>query len=146
MRPTRAGRLIAVLIVVSSRLVRADEEGSLRLAHVPGFLEDRRDFGVGDEARPTRLVPVEQGPDPVLLGGVAEHRRTLRAVEGTLLGALGAEHVEETVDVLDQRGGQDHGTPLWNGSLWISVPPTGWPAWESFSGWAAGEASVDLPI
>src|SRR6478672_7175665 len=120
MRPTRAGRLIAVLIVVSSRLVRADEEGSLRLAHVPGFLEDRRDFGVGDEARPTRLVPVEQGPDPVLLGGVAEHRRTLRAVEGALLRALRAEHVQESVDVLDDGRGQDHGCSL---GEWIASDP-----------------------
>src|ERR1700681_525652 len=67
--PTRAGRLSELLIVASSRLVGADEERGLRHADVAGFLQDRRDLGVGHEARPARFVPVEQGPDPVLLGG-----------------------------------------------------------------------------
>src|SRR4051794_6583649 len=80
MRPTRVGRLIAVLIVFSSRLVGAEEQRGVGLAQVAGFLQDRRDLGVRDELRPTRFVPVEQGPHPVLLAGVAEHRRTLGAV------------------------------------------------------------------
>src|SRR5437764_2069851 len=112
MTPTRAGRLVEVVIVASSRLVRAEEQGRLRLAQMSGLLEDRRDLGVGDELHPPGLVPVEERPDPVLLGGVAEHRRTLGAVERTLVRALLAEHIQEPVDVLDGGGGQDHDCPL----------------------------------
>src|SRR5689334_933259 len=85
MSPTRAERLIALVIVGSSRLVGTEQPRGLGLAQVPGFLEDRRDLRVGDEAGPPVLVPVEQRPDPVLLGGVAEHRRALGAVEGALV-------------------------------------------------------------
>src|SRR5689334_16420531 len=105
--PTRAGRLI-VVIVRASRLVRAEQQRGLRLAEVPGLLEDRRDARIRHEARPSGVVPVEQRPHAVLLGGVAEHRGTLGTVLGALLGTLGTEHVEESVDVLDGRRGQDH--------------------------------------
>src|SRR4029079_16544907 len=108
MRPTRVGRLIAVLIVVALRPVRAEEQRGLGLTQVSGFLEDRRHLGVGDELRPTGLVPVEQRPHPVLLGGVAEHRRALGAVECALVGALAAEHLAESVDVLNRRRAHDH--------------------------------------
>src|SRR6478672_7036557 len=97
MRPTRAGRLRVLVIVGPSRPVRRQEQGGLWLALVPGFLQDRWDLGVGDELRPPRLVPVEQRPDAVLLGGVPEHRGALGAVEGTLVGALGAEDLQEAV-------------------------------------------------
>ena len=130
----------------SSRLVGAEQQRGLGLAQVSGFLEDRRDLGVGDELRPPVLVPVEQRPDPVLLGGVAEHRRALRAVERALLGALRAEHLQESVDVLDGRRCQDHDCSPSDGSLRISLPPTGSVGVGSFSGRAAGAASVDLPI
>src|SRR6266852_5300527 len=101
MRPTRAGRLIAVVIVASSRLVGAEQKRGLWLGEMPGLFEDGRDVGVGDEARPAVFVPVEERPDPVLLGGIAEDCRTLGAVQGALLGPLRAEHIEESLDVLD---------------------------------------------
>src|SRR5690349_7493354 len=66
-RPTRAGRSLTVLIVGSSRVVGADEGGRLRSAHVAGLVEDRRHGGVGDEAGPAGLVPLEQHPHLVRL-------------------------------------------------------------------------------
>src|SRR5439155_22205757 len=60
-RPTRAGRLI-VLIVAPSRPVGTEEGRGLRLVEVAGFLDDRHDLGVGHEVRPPGLVPVEQHP------------------------------------------------------------------------------------
>ena len=36
-----------------------------------GLLHDRQDLGLGDEALPALLVPVEDDPDAVLLGGIA---------------------------------------------------------------------------
>src|SRR5579871_2297834 len=110
-RPTRAGRLIAA-VIVASRFVRAEQRRGLGLGEVAGFLQDGRDGRVGDEARPAFFVPVEQRPHAVRFGRVGEHRRALRAVLGALLGAFGTEHVEESVDVLDGRGCQDHdGSP-----------------------------------
>ena len=52
---------------------------------VPGFLHDRRDLGVGHEALPALLVPVEDHPDPIVLGGVAEDERALGPVLLALL-------------------------------------------------------------
>src|SRR5438093_5966532 len=46
-------------------------------ALVSGFLHDRRDLGVGDEALPARPIPVEEHPDPVVLIGIAKDGRTL---------------------------------------------------------------------
>src|SRR6266705_777921 len=113
MRPTRAGRLIAVVMASLLRSVGGEQARGLRLAEVAGLFQNRRNLGVGDEVRPPLLVPVEQRPDPVLLGGVAEHRRALAAVVGALVGALRAEHLEESVDVLDGRRCQNHrGSPL----------------------------------
>src|SRR5437016_11118924 len=108
MRPIRAGRLIVPVIVASSRAVGAEKARGFGLAQVSGLFEDRRDLGVGHELRPTGFVPVEQRPHAVLLGGVAEHGRALRAVERALVGALRPEHLEESVDVLDGRRCQDH--------------------------------------
>src|SRR5439155_1416397 len=120
MRPTRAGRLIVLVIVASSRAVGAEKAGGFGLAEVSGLLEDRRDLGVGHEFRPTGLVPVEQRPHAVLLGGVAEHGRALRAVERALVGAPRPEHLEESVDILDGRRCQDHDGSL---SEWIAADP-----------------------
>src|SRR5882672_3482534 len=117
MTPTRAGRLMVV--IVASRTVGAEQQRGFGLAEVSGFLEDRRDLGVGDELRPPCFVPVEQRPDAVLLGGIAEYRRTLGTVQGPLVGALRAEHIQESVDVLDGRGCQDHDCPF------RSRPPVG---------------------
>src|SRR5438270_12197265 len=117
MRPTRAGRLM-VLIVRPSRAVGAEEERGHGLVEVTGFLDDREGFGIGDEVRPPGFVPVEEHPDAVLLSRVAEHVRTLAAVLGALVRALGAEHVQEPVDVLDLCRCQDHGLPLRSGSQW----------------------------
>src|SRR5262249_54543901 len=106
-----AERLIAVVIVASSRLVGAEHQRGLGLAEGSGFLEDRRGIGGGDEPRPPPLVPVVPPPHPVLLGGIAEHRRTLGAVEGALFGGFCAEQLQESVDVLDGRRCKDHDFP-----------------------------------
>src|SRR3954453_17872770 len=66
--PPRAERPIGVGIVPPSRAVGAEEHRGLRLAQVPGLLEDGRHLGVGDELRPPVLGPVEQRPHAVLLG------------------------------------------------------------------------------
>src|SRR3954452_16392385 len=79
--PTRAERLSALVIAVSSRVERAEELGGLRLAQVPGILEHRRHLGVGDERGPAVLVPVEDRPHTVVHVGVTEHRGALRAVQ-----------------------------------------------------------------
>src|SRR6478735_6752775 len=118
-RPTRAGRLSA-LMLRPSRLVGAEEQRGLRLVEVTGFLDDRQALGVGHEVRPPGLVPVEEHPDAVLLGRVAEHVCALAAVLGALVGTLRAEDVQEPLDVLDLCRCQDHGLPLRSGSQLIS--------------------------
>src|SRR6266508_1903726 len=80
----------------------------LRPVLVPSFLHDRRDLGVGDEALPAGLVPVEQHPDPALLVGITEDGRTLRPVQSALLGSLGGKDLLEALVVLDGRRCQDH--------------------------------------
>src|SRR6185503_17178986 len=45
------------------------ERSGLRLPLVSGFLHDRRHLRVGHEALPALLVPVEDHPDAVVLGG-----------------------------------------------------------------------------
>src|SRR5437763_1629900 len=102
-RPTRAGRSMG-LIVARLRPVLAEQRRYLRLAEVPGLLQDGRDLGVGHEARPPLLIPVEQDPHPVLLGRVAKHGGALRPVQGPLVGARGAEHLQELLDVGDGGG------------------------------------------
>src|SRR5690242_4435162 len=84
-----------------SGVAAAGELGGLGLRLVARFLHDRRHVGVGDEALPALLVPVEYDPDAVVLGGVAEDQRALGAVLLALLGALGGEDVQEAVEVLD---------------------------------------------
>src|SRR5690242_19172476 len=73
----------------------AGELRGLRPALVPGLLHDRRDVGVGDEALPALLVPVENRPDPIGLGRIAEDQRALGPVLLALLGALGGEDLQE---------------------------------------------------
>src|SRR6476646_7708773 len=87
----------------------AGQLGGLRLALVPGLLQDRRDIGVGHEALPALLVPVERDPDAIGLGGVAKHRRALGSVLSALLGAGGGEHFEEAVEVFDLGGYEQQG-------------------------------------
>src|SRR6185437_7270249 len=108
MTPTRAERLMVVTVAPASRLVEAEQPRGLGLAEGSGFFENRRYLGVGDELGPPGLVDVEQPPDAVFLGGIAEHRRSLGPVQGSLVGDLRAEHIQESVDVLDGRCGQDH--------------------------------------
>jgi len=69
--------------------VLAAELRRLGLTFVPGFFNDRRDLGVGEEVLPARLIPVEEHPDPVGLIGIAKHGRTLGPVLLSLLSALG---------------------------------------------------------
>src|SRR3954452_1096067 len=144
-RPTRAGRLI-VLIVRPSRPIRAEVRRGLRLVEVTCLLDDRQDLGVGDEPRPPGFVPIEEHPHAALLGRVAEHRRALASVLGALVRALRAEDVQEPLDVLDLCRCQDHVFPF-------GVHRSGsHPADRlvrrrgSFSASTWVRASVDLPI
>ena len=102
-----------------------EEQRRLGLALVSGLFQDRRDLGVGDELRPSGLVPVEERPHAVLLGGVAEHRRAVRPVERALLRTLRAEHLEESVDVVDSCRGQDHECPFRPDRCGSRLRPTG---------------------
>src|SRR4051794_33924885 len=49
----------------------AEELAERGAAEVAGLLHDPGGLGVGSERRPALLVPVEDRPDPVLLGRVA---------------------------------------------------------------------------
>ena len=70
------------------RVELAAELRRLGPALVTGFLHDRGDLRVGDEALPTLCIPVEENPDTVRLVGVAEDGRKLGSVLLPLLGAL----------------------------------------------------------
>jgi hypothetical protein len=70
-------------------VVLAAELRRLGPTFVPGFLNDRRDLGVGEEALKALLIPVKEHPDPVVLIGIAKDGRTLGAVLLSLLSALG---------------------------------------------------------
>src|SRR6478735_6478520 len=94
-----------------SGVVGAAEPGGLGAALVPGFLQDRRDVRVGDEALPALGVPVEEHPDAVGFIRVAEDGRSLGTVLPSLLGTRGREDVQEAVEVLDLRRCQDHALP-----------------------------------
>src|SRR5262249_33711240 len=64
-------------------------------------------------AWPPLLVPVEDHPHAVLLGGIAKDGRAFRAILLALLRALGREDLEEAVDVLDLCRCQKHlGSPF----------------------------------
>ena len=70
--------------------VLADELRCLgRTFREPGLLKDRRHVGVGGEALPPRLVPVEDDPDAVGVVGIAEDVGTLGSVLPSLFSALG---------------------------------------------------------
>jgi hypothetical protein len=56
---------------------------------VAGFLNDRRDLGVGEEVLKTLLIRVKEHPDSVGLIGIAKDGRTLGPVLLSLLSALG---------------------------------------------------------
>src|SRR3954463_11991243 len=71
------------------RVVLPAERRSLGLTLVPGFLQDGRDVGVGDEALPACLIPVEEHPDLVVLTGIAKHCCAFGAVLLSLLSAFG---------------------------------------------------------
>ena len=87
---------------------------------MPGFFEDRRDLGVGDEVLKALLVPVEEHPDPVVLIRIAKDGRTLGPVLLSLLGALRLEDLQEAIAVLDLRRCQQHPSPPLSG---VSSPP-----------------------
>jgi SAM-dependent methyltransferase len=78
----------------------AGELRGLRSRLVPGFLHDRGDLGVGHEALPALLIPVEDHPDPIVLGGIAKDQRALRPVLLALLRSRGREDRHELVEVL----------------------------------------------
>src|SRR4051812_40974621 len=71
-----------------------------RPAQVSGLLHDAGGLGVSGKGRPARLVPVEDGPDPVFLDRVPVDRRALRAMRSALVGTLAAEDLQEVVEVL----------------------------------------------
>ena len=60
-----------------------------RTLRKPGFLKDRRDLRVRDEALPARLIPVKDRPDPVALIWILKDVRPLATVLLSLLSALG---------------------------------------------------------
>src|SRR5688500_14512775 len=60
-----------------------------RTLRKPGFLKDRRDLRIRGEALPTRLVPIEDRPNPVALIWIPKNVRPLATVLLSLLGALG---------------------------------------------------------
>ena len=75
----------------------------MRLTYVPGFRNDRRDRGVGEEVLEALLIPVEDHPDSIGLRGIAKDGRTLGAVLLSLVGALGREDFQEAALILDLR-------------------------------------------
>ena len=89
-------------------VVHAAECGHLRLALVPGLVQDRRDLGVGHEGLPAIGSPVEEHPDAVGLDGIAKDGRTLRTVLPALVGPGGREDLQELVEILDLSGCQHH--------------------------------------
>ena len=86
----------------------AEELAQGGAAQVAGLLHDAGRLGVGGEGGPPLLVPVEDRPDTVLLDRVAVDHRALAAVRDALVGALGAVDLQEVVEVLHRRRGQDH--------------------------------------
>jgi hypothetical protein len=76
-------------------VVAAGELGRLRFALVAGFLQDRRYFGIRDEALPALVVPIENHPDAIRFGGIAKYGASLGAVLLSLLGAFGGEYFQE---------------------------------------------------
>ena len=65
------------------------QQGRLRLALVPGLLQDRRDIGIGHETLPALLVPVECDPDGVTGAGNPQLLvETDREVPGTVVTAV----------------------------------------------------------
>ena len=58
----------------------ADEFRALEPPLHPGCRQERGNVGVGHEALPALLIPVEDPPDPVALARVAEDGCSLRAV------------------------------------------------------------------
>ena len=131
----------------SSRPVGAEQQRGLGLAEVPGFLEDRRDLGVGHELRPARSSQSNSAQTRFSSVG---SRNTVEPFE-PCRARLSAPFVPNT-----SRNRSTFSTvvvarimtvlPSPNGSLRIRLPPTGSAGVGSFSGWAAGAASVDLPI
>src|SRR4051794_33167793 len=96
----------------ASGAVLAAGRRGLGPALVAGFLDDRRDLGIVEEALEARLVPVEEHPDPIILVGIAEDGRPLGAVLLPLLGTLRREDLRELVEVLDRRRSQKHQSPF----------------------------------
>lgn len=74
-------------------VVLPDELHHRRHTLQAALLKDRRNLGVGDEALPTLLTPVEDHPDAVVLGGIARDVRALGPVLPSLLSALGGKGV-----------------------------------------------------
>src|SRR2546422_8293068 len=70
-------------------VVLAAELRRLGPTFVPGFLNYRRDLGVGEEVLKALLIPVKEHPDAVVLIGIAKDGRTLGPVLLSLLSALG---------------------------------------------------------
>src|SRR6266516_1989591 len=89
-------------------IVLAGERQCLGPALVPGGFHDRWDLGVGEEALPALLIPVEDHPDPVVLSGIAKDEGTLGPMLLALLSAFGGEGIPEAVEIVDLRRCQDH--------------------------------------
>src|SRR5207248_10943570 len=59
------------------------------------------------------LVPVEDHPDPIVLGGITEDEGAFGSVLLALLGALGREDLEEVVEVFDLRHCESISVTYW---------------------------------
>src|SRR4051794_11208406 len=126
MTPMLAGRSVVLVIGLPLlRPVRAEQRCALGLAAVTGGLEDRRDLGVRHEGLAALFIPVEQGPDPVVLGRVAHYGRPLGAGNGSRVGARGAEHLQEAVNAFDSRRGQKHHILRSSDHVDLVPPPNG---------------------
>ena len=110
-------------------VVLAAELRRLGLGFVPGFLEDRRDLGVGDEVLKGLLIPIERSPRTRSSSlGSRKNGRALGPVLPPLLSALGREDLQPLVEVLDPRRCQhQHLSPLLSSvdaSFGASLPTT----------------------
>src|SRR6185437_11873210 len=109
---------IALVIVASSTAGGGEPRSGLRLVQVAVLSEHLRHVRGRDEGGPPLLVPARERPDAVRLSGGGELGRIPGTVKRTLVGALRAEDLKETVDVLDSRGSQDRESLLSAGIAW----------------------------
>src|SRR5436190_8341280 len=100
--------LIGVDVFMALRVALREKLRSVGLPLVSRLFEDRRNVGIGHELLPALGIPVEDHPDAVLLAGIPEDDRALRAVLAAFVGALRREDFLEAVEILNRRRCQQH--------------------------------------